>query len=718
MDYPDMSGGFSEGYPSDSAPDNAGQSTPKSTPRRFPVINLAHSTILESAFRSLPIDIIRRYKALPFCLDKDRKTISIACVDPGDTPMIDALGRHLPGLRLELFQAELEDIDRLIDRLSPPPQDMPPTPPTLHESAKAAKGDDSPLYESLQGSLTEDTLVVATRGDDSPDYESLRDSITDQDFTGEEKQSKPDPVSVNRKVVLFITQSGRISQHLMFSLSAERLTPRVVQNVDAALTEIQTQNVDCVFVEKSLRSKCDSFIRQLRVQRPSVTVRFYTTEAALLLNNTSEDVSFELFQKNLQLLRHLTSGEKSAAAHHAVAVARLADAICTRLNLPGHLRQVVTTAASLHNLAEENLTSTDGFDRADIIGLSAGRLAGWDYPPLVVQMLRCMYREGSPVPSKSSGIDKFGGSILTAADCFCHNWPDASGISARQLGQVEQKLQKLVGASVGPDVLSALIDAICDDLTAQMLRHSPFRVHLFISRGSLSAGLEAAFHSANFALSHSQSIDECAKFCRRYGPRTLVIRDSGSTQDVYDVIIGLAVRGVALDQLCTILLLENDIVAEATRLLKHGVEDVLPVDADAGAIIAKLQRIHTRIDDSTKQRLAVLKELGTHGTLEDMSLIDLLEVWRTNKRPVRIEVSASSDHLTVYVDRGRIIHAQCGNDVGADAILRGMAWQRGVWSIEAVDPAELPTPNIDQDIDSVLLEACVRLDKASLLDKA
>jgi len=109
--------------------------------------------------------------------------------------------------------------------------------------------------------------------------------------------------------------------------------------------------------------------------------------------------------------------------------------------------------------------------------------------------------------------------------------------------------------------------------------------------------------------------------------------------------------------------------------------------------------------------------LGTHGSLEDMNLIDLLEVWRSNKRPVMISVTAHGSQLTVYVDRGRILYAECDDRTGADAILKGIAWRRGAWSIDTVETADLPAPNVDQDIDAVLLDACVRLDKASLLDR-
>ena len=699
-------------------------SEPAGSPQapRFPFVNLAHAAVLESSLRTLPPDFMYRFRVVPFSLDKYSHIASIACANPDDPELPVHLAEHFPGFNISLYQADPEAIARLIAHISPPI--ALPAPPTDAQNpdfqAHRAASDPEPVQEAasdfmplLESEAVPEQGLRAAAELENPILHS-------ENQPQEQEQAKSEEVpetGVAQRVVLFVTQSGKISQHLMFALSAERLTPKVVSNADAALVEIESKSVECVFVEKSLRSRYEPMLIKLRAEHPGLTIRFFTTEASVLLNATSEDLNLDLFQKNLQLLRQLSSGENSATAHHAATVARFADAICARLNFPNHVRQAVATSAFLHNLAEGSLASADGFDRADIIGLSAGRLANWDYPPLVIYLLRSMYHEILTDARNSISVDRLAGAVLTAADCFAHAWPDLSGISARNLDQVEKSLREQVGPCVTPEIVEALIDSVCDELTAQMLRHAPFRVQVLVSRGTLSPGLDAALHGASFTVDVTNSIDDCARFCRRYNPKVLVIRDSGSVQDVYDIIIGLAVRGVALDRVSTVMLLEREALVEATRLLRHGVEDILPHDADPLAIRAKLERIHTRIDDSAKERLAVLRDLGTHGTLEDMNLIDLLEVWRSNKRPVCISVSAHGTQLTVYVDRGKILYAECDDRTGADAILKGIAWRKGAWSIDTVDSADLPSPNVDQDIDAVLLDACVRFDKASLLER-
>jgi hypothetical protein len=681
-------------YPPDPVSDNPDRHSADSAPRRIPAITLTFSKNLESPFRLVPIDLTRRHKILPFGVDKDHKTVSIACAKPDDPVMVTELSALLQGMNIHYYLADPESIESLIDQLSQRLEQPDSGNRQINPSSV-------PMSQEMSQQCEAKPDVVMT-------------NAAPLETTANQLQLPPEPK--DPKVVLFITQSGKISPHLMFSLNAERFVPRIVNSAEMALAVIQTQSVSCIFIEKGHGNKCELLAQKLREFQPAVAIRYYTTEAALLLNDTADDLGQHLFQKNLQLLCHLTDKKSGSRARHASAVAHLADAISARLNLPGHLRQTITTAACLHSIAEEDLNSADGYNQSDIIGLSAGRLAGWDYPAMVIQMLRVMYHETSTLPEAPHSLDKLGGGILTAADCFCHTWPDACSLSARQIGHVEEKLRELVGKQVGEDTLAALIDVVRDEMSARMLCHSRFRVHVFLSRGVLSADLESAFNGADLATSTSQSLDECAASCRQSAPGILLIHDSGPIRDVYDVIIGLTMRDVPINQLNTILLVNGSTVTEAVRLFRHGVEDVLPADADPAAIVAKIERIKTRIDDSTKQRLDVLRELGTHGSLEDMNLVDLLEIWKTNKRPVRISVTAHANQLTIFVDRGRIIHAECLDGVGTDAILKGMAWKVGAWNIDSVDSSELPAPNVDQDIDSVLLEACVRLDNAAQLN--
>jgi hypothetical protein len=93
-----------------------------------------------------------------------------------------------------------------------------------------------------------------------------------------------------------------------------------------------------------------------------------------------------------------------------------------------------------------------------------------------------------------------------------------------------------------------------------------------------------------------------------------------------------------------------------------------------------------------------------------MSLVDLLEAMRANRRPVQISLTANSNHLTIVIDQGRVILAECEGHRGIDAVMQGIGWKRGIWSIDPIIPEQLPKTSFSEPVDSILLEACVQMD--------
>ncbi|MDH4158052.1 MAG: DUF4388 domain-containing protein, partial [candidate division Zixibacteria bacterium] len=116
---------------------------------------------------------------------------------------------------------------------------------------------------------------------------------------------------------------------------------------------------------------------------------------------------------------------------------------------------------------------------------------------------------------------------------------------------------------------------------------------------------------------------------------------------------------------------------------------------------------------AARQRRSVIEDLGTHGSLEDMNVIDLLQALGPSEKTARISISASGKQLTIFLNRGNIIYAECDGISGADAIYQGIPWKRGIWSIDPVSPNCLPEPNNYRSNDSILLQGCCLLDEQS-----
>jgi hypothetical protein len=669
----------------DCSGDNQLPTRDESTPSRSVVEDLAPILAL------VTVEEFRRLGVIPAAYDQSKRQLKLifgTTVDEHHRREIIAL---LPDINIEWYMVAVNAFDQMYQRIA------------RQYSAQAASGesgiDKNPIARCDAEPCETPPLSI---------FEQLEP--TESEETSEPKHKSTVPQ--DKKTVLFVTPSGNISHHLKFAIQAEKFVVVTVKNLDQATAELEQGPVECVFIHENLHGQMDQFMQHMQTTRPETPLRFYSSEASLLMNNTRNHTTFDLVRRNLSLFSRLNDSQGSAIADHSTNMAKFADRMAIRLMIPDHCRLMIMTAAFLHNIAEETLRNTDGLQQSDIIRLSASKLESWDFPALVARMLRQMYcpiDENEPAPND---VVAMGGYILTAADVFCHLWPDYSSVGVHA-DIVRKKLENHLQRKVMPSVIETLVDVVKDDCTARLLRPRTFSVHFFESRGSQSIGLAIALQEADFVVTSSSNIDECVQTCSNASADLLIIRDSGSVQDVYDTLMSLALRGLAIDQLHTVLLLDAEVVTDALRLLSHGVEEILPAEAQNKAVITKLTRIKKRLEEQYRNRVSAIEQLGTHGSLSDMSLIDILESFRGNRRPARISVTAIGNQLTVYLEQGKIIAAECGESKGLDALLTGVSWRQGIWSVESIEASELPEPNVDEKIDAVLMAACTKLDQVT-----
>lgn len=707
----------------------------------------------------MPVEEFRKLGAIPTYFDPSGRRLKIICGTALDESARSKISSRLPDIEIEWHLADEKVFDFMYQRIVnefpeplPPPESTTPENPVDEddngngkteepkdesetgdgETAGNMDGNDNEARnaeESIDGSKegageTEqptdendegagDTEEPANKTDGSPG--DSRESIMAKAPKSAAPEEAPEKmhnsrVAPGQQTVLFVTPKGNIAQHLIFAYNAERFRAIVTKSIDQAIAQLERQPAACVFIHENLHGQKEQFIQRLQAARPGTPIRFYRSETSVLTNETQNPITFDLARQNLTLFSRLNDSQGSAVADHAATVARFADRMATRRGIPDDFRLVIMTAAFLHNMAEKNVLSTEGLQQTDMIGLSASRLESWDFPQPVTRLLRRMYR---PVDASESldGVEVMAGQILTTADKFCHLSPDRSG-SGSQTDPVQKKLESELRGKVPPSIISTLIEIIGDDSTAQRLRPNDFSVHLYISRGSQPTELAAALKDAAFGATFSSSIDDCIHSCHDEKTDVLIIRDSGSVQDVYDTLMSLAMHGLALNELHIMLLLDEKVATDALRLLSHGAEEILPVTAQPRAVITKLTRIQSRIEEEYRHRVSSTERSGMHGSLGDIGLTDILESSRGNRRPTRILVTAIGNQLTVYLDRGKVIAADCGELNGTAALLKAASWRKGTWNIETIDASELPEPNIDQTIDAVLIKTCSRLDDA------
>jgi CheY-like chemotaxis protein len=223
--------------------------------------------------------------------------------------------------------------------------------------------------------------------------------------------------------------------------------------------------------------------------------------------------------------------------------------------------------------------------------------------------------------------------------------------------------------------------------------------------------LEQYLKGNDFKTTASYSINQFLNLYRNEQPDILILLVDSDIEQIQNLVSELGRVGIAVDEIPTVLLLEQPNIVEQTLLLKAGFEEVLPAAGNYDLLVIRLNRIRNRLKSESRQREEIIQNLGTHGSLGDINIIDLLQAMGPSRRTARVSITGSGKHLTIFLDRGNIIYAECEGKTGAEAVYQGLPWTRGIWSVDPIDPDELPEPNNDLSNDIILLEGCRLMDE-------
>lgn len=241
----------------------------------------------------------------------------------------------------------------------------------------------------------------------------------------------------------------------------------------------------------------------------------------------------------------------------------------------------------------------------------------------------------------------------------------------------------------------------------------PVRYHIIVYEGTgvSESAIALMLSHQNYSVAVVHVIDDLILETRRVFPQALILAVSGGRDAALELLNKLISSGLHVSGCPIYLVLTTYCSSDASDLLKAGFEDVFGSDNVLDLLMIKLSRLRERLNRDRAQRLEIMQTLGTHGSLTDMNVIDLLQAMGQSGKTARINVSAHGQQLTVYLERGRIVYAECDDIRGPEAVYCALGWRKGVWSVDPVAPAELPEPNNYLANEAVLLDGCRRLDE-------
>jgi CheY-like chemotaxis protein len=128
--------------------------------------------------------------------------------------------------------------------------------------------------------------------------------------------------------------------------------------------------------------------------------------------------------------------------------------------------------------------------------------------------------------------------------------------------------------------------------------------------------------------------------------------------------------------------------------------------ARIGAILTRGRAVRSAADD--QQKLL--------GTLTEISLMDLLQILRMNRRSGLLELELEGRRGTLFLSEGEVVDAEAGRFRGEKAFYRTLQWEGGKFEFRP-QPVQIP-PQIRRPGENLILEGLRQIDEVNRLRPA
>ena len=634
---------------------------------------LSNLDISDSVVQLVPVTVAVARKVMPFDYDAQQNLMKVACEDPTNPDLINELKFVSAGKTVKLYVAAELALNVAIAKYYLGKELAPELGSGIFDVAG------NPLSGS--GGMT----------------------------VGDNRQTKGS--------ILLVTDDASSGAQLQSMLERDHFKVVRTDSADDAIQIIGNHKFHSVFIQDTVSGDYIDLIDRLRKISPKTRVRYYESAASLMLSLDAGVMESELLIKNLELFTSLLSSTGGSTNNHSARVGQYVDKLCRRLELADKDRLVITNAAYLHDLAKFYYGSAGHIDdHRTHIDLTVKLLNSLNYSPLVIEILRSMYINLREKFTKRLPIEVLGGNILTVTDIFCETIQTNVTLSLDKFDAIKRKYRQLIGKLFLSEVVEAFIAMIQEEILSitQLKKYS--QVMLYGTDKEQLASIELRIKSAGFRTVAEQDLGTFVELFKRSRPDIVILLECGSAAAVQQLVDNLVQRGITIDRVPTFLLTEGALATQMSPLLEQGIEDVIPSDDNLNLLLIKMKKIQARIEAKAKEREEVVQQSGAVGHLEDMNLIDLLQALGPSRKTAKLTINASGQKLTIYLNQGDIIFAECGDKVGAEAVYEGIAWTSGTWNIQPITPQNLPEQNNFYSNESIMMEGCRLLDESGRID--
>ena len=429
----------------------------------------------------------------------------------------------------------------------------------------------------------------------------------------------------------------------------------------------------------------------------------------------------ECFLRTVEAVVGLVELTNPLTAGHAASSMRLADGVARELGLTADQRQEVAVAALLHDIGNFDVGSgvlekTDALDPEEEEAVRQHTSRGvqllehidfpWRIKPIILHHHERYDGSGYPDGKKGRGIP-IGARILSVVDAYLSMTTERPHRGPLDHDAAVQEIQSKVGSQFDPEVVEKFARFV------QRRRQFPgdlFRVQVLVLEGSdrRLSSLKLQFLREDFKVISAQDTRTALELVESENVRFLVADVTRQWDRALEILDRLQNR---LESYQTSVLLFDSQSSRKRRLkaLDSGAEEVFPLDVSVAELLSRMRRILRR-DDAARRGTLAGEEDGIRGDLSQMPLPEVLQMLNMGQKTAKIVLDAGGLHGEIFLENGRLTHAESDGVEGPPALTRMLQASSGRFHIHHGVRSDQRT--VDRDAMAVLLDALREMDES------
>ncbi|HBQ16208.1 MAG TPA: response regulator [Myxococcales bacterium] len=436
------------------------------------------------------------------------------------------------------------------------------------------------------------------------------------------------------------------------------------------------------------------------------------------LSGTDETprVSLDDYLETLNVFVSLLDRDRGELRGHSGQVARLCRLVAERVGLSGADRHALVVAAYIHDLGKTggdlhltalNVARHEGHrGRATKSRLSPVKLfASAQLPPDTKKILGHLYErfDGKGLPDRLAGKDiPYGARVLAIVETYSDLTTNSKNPYRRVLSipQALSVLKELGGELFDPTLVDLLRHVVVGDDGAEQLGTRP-RVLIVDPDPEETTVLEMRLIEHGFAVEVARELPAALALLAERPPEVIVTEvDLSAGGEGFTLMERVRELGEA-DRPAVLFLTGRADRESVTKGFELGATDYVVKPASPEVVATKAGQA---VEGASRQEAS-----GVSGSLEEMSLPDVVQILANGRRGGRLQIVAGAKRGEIHFCEGQIHDARFGERTGEEAFYALLKLDRGRFTL---DPRfEPPARVIHASAEGLLLEGMRRLDE-------